>query len=116
VKSSTVLLSAIALVAALGLAAPAMARTDRIHVDIKTLPNSDGKARYSGDIDSDISSCVSGRTVKVYAKQSRLVKTRSDSEGKFSAIGKAAAKGDKLTVKVRPKGDCPKLVGTGEAE
>ena len=114
-KSSAVLLSALAMLVALVVAGPAVgARVDRIHVDIKTFPN--GKARYSGDIESANPDCASGRTVKVYVKNHRLVKTKTDSDGKFSEVGKAAEKGDKLTVKVPPKGTCSKLIGTGEAE
>jgi hypothetical protein len=111
---STVLLSALAMLVALVVAGPASARADRIEVEIKTFPS--GKARYSGEISSDTEACESGRTVKVYAKKARVVKTRTDSEGEFSEVGRAAEKGDKLTVKVPREGDCQKLVGTGEAE
>jgi hypothetical protein len=110
---STVLLFALAMVVALTVAGPASARADRIEVEIKTFPN--GKARYSGEIDSDNEACESGRTVKIYAKKARVVKTRTDSAGEFSAVGRAAEKGDKLTVKVPKDGECTKLVGTGEA-
>jgi hypothetical protein len=114
VKSPT-FACALAMLSALALAGPTTAAgADRIEVEIKTFPN--GQARYSGDIDSDKSGCESGRTVKIYAKKARVVKTRTDSEGEFSATGRAAEEGDKLTVKVPRDGDCQKLVGTGEAE
>jgi hypothetical protein len=113
--NTPILVSALAMLVAGAVAGPAIgARADRIEVDIKTFPN--GEARYSGDIDSDDPACEAGRTVKVYVKKARVVKTKTDSEGKFSEFGRAAEKGDKLTVKVPRKGDCTKLVGTGEAE
>jgi hypothetical protein len=114
VKSPS-LVCALATLVALAVAGPAIgAGADRIEVEIKTLQN--GKARYWGDIDSDASGCESGRTVKIYAKKARVVKTKTDSDGEFSEIGRAAEKGDKLTVKVPGEGDCHKLAGTGEAE
>jgi hypothetical protein len=115
VKSSTVLLSALVMLVALAVSGPAIgARGDRIHVDVKAFAN--GTARYSGDIDSANPACEARRTVKVYAYQSRVMKTRTDSQGKFSKLGRAAEKGDKLTVKVPSKGECAKLIGTGEAK
>jgi hypothetical protein len=106
--------SVVALLVALVVAAPVSgARVDRIHVEIKSLAN--GKSKYKGEITSATSSCVSGRTVRVSTKHSRLVKTRTDGDGEFNAIGKSPQKGDKLTVKVPPQGGCPKLIGESTA-
>jgi hypothetical protein len=113
-KSSTAFAFVLALLVALVAAGPVSGhRVDKIHVDIKTLDN--GKSKYKGQITSDISECVRGRTVRVSSKHARLVKTKTDSKGKFSAVGKSPEKGDKLTVKVPPKGDCPKLIGESTA-
>jgi hypothetical protein len=113
-RSSTAFASVLALLAALVVAGPVSgARVDKIHVEIKTLAN--GKSKYRGEIKSDTPECVSKRTVKVSSKHARLVKTKTDNDGKFSAIGKSPEKGDKLTVKVPPKGDCPKLIGESTA-
>jgi hypothetical protein len=113
-KSSTAFASVLALLIALMVAGPVSgARVDKIHVQIKTLTN--GKSKYRGEITSDTSSCVSGRTVRVSSKHARLVKTKTDGAGKFTAIGKSPKKGDKLTVKVPPDGNCPKLIGESTA-
>jgi hypothetical protein len=112
VKSSSAFLFALGLL--LALASPTMAREDRIQVNIKSLDN--GKAEYKGKIRSDIPECVENRIVKVYDKDSRLVKTETDSDGKFLAVGKQLRSGRKLTVKVPAEGDCPKMIGTGTAE
>ena len=111
-KSSTACLFALVLLLALVLAAPAQA--DSVQVNIRTLDN--GKAHYKGKIRSDIPACVDGRIVKVYDKDSRLVKTETDSAGKFLAVGKQPRSGRKLRVKVPAEGDCPKMIGTGTAE
>ena len=106
--------SVLALLVALIVAGPVSgARVDKVHVEIKTLAN--GKSKYSGEITSAVPECVSKRIVRVSSKQSRLVKTKTDNDGKFSAVGKTPEKGDKLTVKVPPKGDCPKLIGESTA-
>jgi hypothetical protein len=113
-RSSTAFASVLALLTALVLAGPVSgARVDKVHVEIKALDN--GKSKYKGEITSAIPECVSGRTVRVSSKDSRLVKTKTDGDGKFSAVGKTPEKGDKLTVKVPPKGTCPKLIGESTA-
>ena len=113
-KSSTAFASVLALLVALVVAGPVSGhRVDKIHVNIKTLDN--GKSKYKGRITSDIPECVDGRTVRVSSKHARLVKTKTNGKGKFSAVGKSPEKGDKLTVKVPPKGDCPKLIGQSTA-
>jgi hypothetical protein len=54
--------------------------------------------------------------VKVTAGDSILVRTRTDDDGKFDAVGKSATPDRKLHVKVAPKGElCLKLLGTGRA-
>jgi hypothetical protein len=115
VKSSAAFVSIIAVLAALLVAGPAGAggSADQIHVNIKTLAN--GKSRYKGRITSQFPECEAHRTVKVTSHDSRLVKTRTDSDGKFSEVGKTPRKGSKVTVTVPPKGTCPKLVGTSTA-
>jgi hypothetical protein len=113
-RLSTASASVLALLVALVAAGPASGhRVDKIHVEIKTLEN--GKSKYKGRITSDVPECVSGRTVRVSSKDARLVKTRTDGKGRFNAVGKSPEKGDKLTVKVPPKGDCPKLIGESSA-
>jgi outer membrane murein-binding lipoprotein Lpp len=113
-RSSTTFASVLALFVALLVAGPVSgARVDKVHVEIKTLAN--GKSKYTGEIKSAVPECVSGRTVRVSSKNSRLVKTKTDNKGKFSAVGKSPEKGDKLTVKVPPKGECPKLIGESTA-
>jgi hypothetical protein len=113
-RSSTAFASVLALLVTLLVAAPVSgARVDKIHVEIKTLAND--KSKFSGRITSALPECVDGRTVRVSSKQARLVKTKTDSDGRFSAVGKSPEKGDKLTVKVPPKGDCPKLIGESTA-
>jgi hypothetical protein len=113
-RSSTAFACVLALLAVLVAAGPVSGhRVDKIHVDIKTLAN--GKSRYSGEITSAIADCESHRTVRVSSKNSRLVKTKTDAKGEFSAVGKSPEKEDKLTVKVPPKGECPKLIGESRA-
>jgi hypothetical protein len=113
-RSSTAFASVLALLVALVVAGPVSgARVDKVHVEIKALAN--GKSKYSGRITSSIPECGSKRTVRVSSKDSRLVKTKTNHDGKFSAVGKTPEKGEKLTVKVPPKGDCPKLIGESTA-
>jgi hypothetical protein len=114
VKSSAVFVSLVAVLVGLVIAVPAAGdSTDQIHVGIKELAN--GKSRYTGRIISQFHDCVERRTVKVTSRDSRLVKTKTDSDGKFNAVGKTPVKGSKVTVTVPPKGTCPKLVGTTRA-
>jgi len=115
VKSSAAFVSVIAVIVAVFATGPASAgaSTDQIHVGIKALAN--GKSKYKGRITSQFPECEAHRTVKVTSHDSRLVKTKTDSDGKFNAVGKTPVKGSKVTVTVPPKGTCPKLVGTSRA-
>jgi hypothetical protein len=114
VKSSAAFVSLVTILAALFAAGPAAgASTDQVRVKIRSLDNS--KSQYRGKVTSATQDCVEHRTVKVVSRGSRLVKTETDSAGKFLAIGKTPAKGSKVTLIVRAEGACPKLVGTARA-
>ena len=85
-----------------------------IDLTIKTI--SETRAQYKGKIRSDNPDCLSGRLIKVKSRQTRLVKTRSDDEGRFDEIGRRPESGDPLKLKVVAKGDCDALIETGTAE
>ena len=85
-----------------------------IDLTIKTV--SETKSQYKGKIKSDDPNCVSDRLIKVKSRQTRLVKTRSDDNGRFDEIGKRPESGDPLKLKVVAKDDCDALIETGTAE
>jgi hypothetical protein len=114
VKSSAAFVSLVAILVALFAAGPAAAgSTDQVRVNIRSLAN--GKSQYRGKVTSAAQECVEHRTVKVISRGSRLVKTKTDSAGKFLAIGKTPVKGSKVSLIVPAEGTCPKLVGTSRA-
>ena len=113
-KPSAAFVSLFTILVALFVAGPAAGGSaDQIRVNIRSLDN--GKSKYRGKITSASEQCVEHRTVKVISRGSRLVKTRTDSAGKFLAVGKTPIKGSKVTVIVPAKGTCAKLVGTARA-
>ena len=113
-KSSAAFVSLVTILGALFAAGPAAgASADQVRVNIRSLDN--GKSQYRGKVTSATQACVEHRTVKVISRGSRLVKTKTDSAGKFLAIGKTPVKGAKVTLIVPAEGTCPKLVGTARA-
>jgi hypothetical protein len=107
--------AAVAALAVVGASASAPAASvDTIKISVQPLQN--GKTEYSGRIKSATKDCVQNRRIKVTARGQILVKARSDDHGKFDKVGKTAASGTALSLKVKPKGDaCPKLTGGGTA-
>lgn len=84
-------------------------------VDLTIKPVSETKARYKGTIKSEEPDCVADRLIKVKSKTTRLVKTRSDGDGKFDELGKRPESGAPIKLKVVEKGDCEALIDEDEA-
>jgi hypothetical protein len=114
-KHRAALAPAILAAAALAAGGSASARAGtNVDLTIKTV--SETKSQYKGKIKSDDPNCVADRLIKVKSRQTRLVKTRSDEDGKFDEIGKRPESGDPLKLKVVAKDDCDALIETGTAE
>lgn len=85
-------------------------------VSVKVKPVSDTKLSFSGKVKATDPKCEAGRKIVLRAGGKRLAKTRTDSRGKFSTVGKRPRPGATIKLKVKRKGkDCPKLIGTGVA-
>lgn len=85
-------------------------------VKIRFTPVSDTKLRYSGRIKAENPDCARNRRISFRAGGKLLAKARTDSEGKFSKLGKRPRSGATIKIRVKRKSrECPKLVGDGKA-
>ena len=108
---------ALAAIAALGLAAAGGAYAAfPTEVELTVKPLSEEKAQYKGRIKSDSPYCEKRRILKVTSQDRKLVKLKSDADGKFDKVGERAAPGRKLHLLVKAKGeDCEELRQSGTA-
>jgi hypothetical protein len=96
-------------VAALAAAGSAYAAGTKVDLTIK--PISETKAQFKGRITAENPECISDRVIKVKSRHSRLVKTRTNGEGKFDEDGKRPESGAPLKLKVKEKGlECEALI------
>ena len=85
-------------------------------IDLNIKPLSETKAEYKGQIKSDDPNCVADRLIKVKSHHTRLVKTRSDADGRFDENGKRPESGDPLKLKVPAKDECDALIEHATAD
>jgi hypothetical protein len=108
------LVLAVLATAGLGTAGVAFGEDTKIDLTIKTV--SETKSQYKGELKSDIPACVADRLIKVKSRDNRLVKTRSDDDGKFNENGKRPKSGAPLKLKVVETDECREIIKTGTAE
>ncbi len=100
--------------AALTTAGVAFGEDTKIDLTIKTVSTT--KSQYKGELTSETPACVADRLIKVKSRDTRLVKTYSDGDGKFKENGKRPKSGAPLKLKVVETDECGVIVERSTAE